>query len=146
MRPGRHGSMSNGELEQIIIRNGNFISVRRAGSGDGYVGVYEAVSGKFILGINGGRLAEFSRMANPKWGCECSPKAFCKKGIHGTDLRRGWRNILSELVGRTRVRPTPEIRRILGDQETRICTDYGNRLAPEGNPVPEWDYRQLRSA
>jgi hypothetical protein len=138
--------MSNGELEQIIVRNGNYIAVRRAGSGDGYVSVHNAVNGDFILGINGGRLMEYSHMAKPMWGCACTPKGHCKRAIHGTDLKRGWRNILNELVARGRVQVTPEIIRTLGGYEARQIADYGQEYSPGGNPAPEWDYQQLRSA
>lgn len=146
MRPGRHGNMSNGELEQIIIRNGDFLSVRRAGTGDGYVSLHNAITGEFILGINGGSLPEHSRMRKLKWGCDCSPRTECRRGIHGTDLMRGWRNILYELVARRRVRVTHEIVRILGGVEARNARDYGLVHSPLGDPAPAWQYSQLRSA
>lgn len=146
MRPGRHGTMSNGELEQIIVRNANFVTVRRAGSGDGYVSVNNAVTGEFILGINGGRLPEYSRMMNLDRNCPCSPGRECRTGKHGKALLRGWRNILSELVARRRVRVTAEIMRVLGGYEARQIRDYGQEYAPETDPTPAWEYQQLRSA
>jgi hypothetical protein len=138
--------MSNGELEQIIVRNGNYVAVRRAGSDDGYVSVHNAITGLFILGINGGRLTEYSRMRRPMWGCSCTPNGYCKRSIHGTDLIRGWRNILTELVARGSVRVSKEIERVIGGEEARQIRDYHGSIEPGGNPAPEWEYQQLRSA
>ena len=140
MRPGRHGSMSSSELENIIARNGNLLSVRRAGSGDGYAALYNAITGDFILGINGGQLPEYSRMQNPKWGCDCTPRGHCKTGMHGTNLLRGWRNILYELLARNRITSTREIRKVLGEQEARDAHDYGQVSAPMFDPNGKWEY------
>ena len=140
MRPGRHGSMSSSELESIIARNGDFISVRRAGSGDGYAGVYNNVTGEFIMAINGGQLPEFSRMKNLKKYCDCNPKGLCRTGAHGTDLLRGWRNALYELMARKRLRITKEIKRTLGTHATYQAYDYGMGAAPMHDTAPAWEY------
>lgn len=146
MRSGRHGSMPSGELESLIARNGEFITVRRAGSGDGLAGVYNSVSCEFILAIHGGTLPEFSRMMRPKQYCECSPgKSACSTAAHGTNLRRGWRNCLYELVSRGRVRPTKEIKRVLGSYETQQARDYGQRTAPMSDPTGSWEYSGVRT-
>lgn len=145
MRPGRHGSMPSGELESIISRNGEFITVRRAGSGDGYAGVYNSVTCEFLTGIGGGTLPEYSRMANPKWGCECTPKGFCETGNHGTNLIRGWRNSLYELLARGRLRPSKEIKRALGELETQQARDYGMWYVPGTETSPAWKYSGIHS-
>ncbi len=114
-----------------------------AGSGDGYASLHNAVTGEFIMGINGGRLPEFSRMANPKYGCDCTPKSHCRTGIHGTNLLRGWRNVLYELVSRRRVLPTPEIAKILGGVECRDAYDYAHWKSPTHDLAPAWEYSSL---
>jgi hypothetical protein len=117
--PGRHGSIPSGELEQIISRNGQYISVRRAGSGDGLAGVVHAITGEFILGLGGGRIPEWSNMR------DVAPR-----------LTRGWRNIMYELLHRRRIRPTREIRRLLGDRAVRDAMDYGMTAQPMATPEP----------
>jgi len=146
MRPGRHGGMSSSELELILARNGNFLSVRRAGSGDGFASLHNGITGDFILGINGGWLPEYSRMQQPKYDCECTPGGHCRSGQHGILLLRGWRNTLYELVTRNRVRVTREIRRILGDVDARNAADYGAVAAPMSDPSPSWNHTGLRGA
>lgn len=131
---GRHGSMASSELESVIVRNSQFLAVRRTGSGDGVAGLIDAVTGKFIAGIGGGRLPEFSRMANPIYDCECTPGGTCTTGYHGTGLVRGWRNILYDLVSRRKVRDTKEVRRVLGDNDTHRALDYGSVAAPMNDP------------
>lgn len=143
MRPGRHGGMSSSELENIIARNGMFLSVRRAGDGDGHAGLYNSITGEFILGINGGWLPEFSRMRKLTYRCSCTPRGICRTGAHGTDLLRGWRNVLYELLSRGRVSPTKEIRRILGESEALDARDYGLCAAPMIEPSPAWEYSGL---
>lgn len=143
MRPGRHGSMSSSELELIIARNADFLSVRRAGDGDGYAALYNSSTCEFIIAINGGYLPEFSRMRKLKWGCECTPRGTCKTGMHGTDLLRGWRNVLYELLARHRVRKSKEIVRVLGSVESQQAYDYGLVTAPMYNTSPDWEYSSL---
>jgi len=146
MRPGRHGGMSSGEFENILTRNSNFMAVRRAGSGDGYAGFYCAITGEFVLGINGGWLKEHSYMKNRRYGCECTPKGLCRTGAHGTLLVRGWRNVLWELVSRGRVKGTDQIHTILGTPDFRDSVEKLMQKAPTINPSPEWEYSSLRSA
>lgn len=148
MRPGRHGGMSSGEFEMIITRNSNFMTVRRSGDGAGFAGFHCSVSGQFILGIGGGWLKEYSRMINPKWACDCyhpnAPKGFCKTGKHGTQLARGWRNILFDLVARGRVKATKEIVTILGPTDSNNAIDKLFALAPMHNPEPDVEYTSVR--
>jgi len=143
MRPGRHGSMSSGEFEQILVRNANFLSVRRAGSGDGYAGLYNGVTGDFVLGITPGTMPEYSHMTKLTYNCECSPRALCKRAIHGSGLVRGWRNILFELAARGRVRVTNEIVRTLGEEDTVHAVSKLLTAGPGGNPAPAWEYSSL---
>lgn len=147
MRPGRHGGMSSGEFEQILIRNSNFMTVRRAGSGDGFAGFHCAVTGSFILGIGGGWLHEYSRMIEPKWACACypenAPKGYCKTGAHGTKLARGWRNVLYELVCRGRVKATTEIVNILGPTDSNNAIDKLFSHMPTFNPSPASEYQNI---
>lgn len=145
MRPGRHGSMSSGELEQIVSRNGEFIVVRRAGGGEGYAGVYNSVSCQFILPIHNGQMPEYSRMEKPARNCECTPKGECRTGAHGTNLRKGWRNCLYELLSRGRIRQTKEIRRILGDYESMMAREYGMRTYPGTDPFGRFEYSGVRT-
>src|SRR3972149_7048130 len=121
--------MPSSELERVIVRNANFLVVRRAGSGDGQAGLHDSVTGKFIAGIGGGWLPEYSFYAKPD----------------NTHLIRGWRNILYELLARPRVRPTREIRKLLGEQEAYDARDYGMVHAPMANPAPAWNHSGLRS-
>src|SRR6266850_4260801 len=109
MRPGRHGGMPSSELEGIIARSGNFLSVRRAGSGGGQAGLYNTITGEYLGGIGGGWLPEYSRMTQPKYNCECTPGGACRSGMHGILLVRGWRNILFELVARGRLAASREV-------------------------------------
>ena len=147
MRPGRHGGMSSGEFELILARNSNFMTVRRSGGGAGFAGFHCSVTGEFILGIGGGWLKEYSRMINPKWACACypdsAPKGFCKKGIHGTQLARGWRNILFELVSKDRVKASKEIVAILGPTDSNNAIDKLFALAPMYNPEPDYEYSSV---
>jgi hypothetical protein len=130
MRPGRHGGMPSSELENIIARNGNFLSVLRAGSGDGHAGLYNSITGEYLGGIGGGWLPEHSRMMQPAYDCACTPGGHCRTGAHGIYLVRGWRNILYDLVTQRRVTPSKEIRRILGDRQVHLALDYGAVAAP----------------
>ncbi len=149
MRSGRHGAMSSGEFELILTRNSNFMTVRRAGSGNGFAGFHCSVTGEFVIGIGGGQLAEYSRMLEPKWACACypqsAPKGFCKTGAHGTKLARGWRNVLFELVSRGRVKASKEIVMILGPSDANNAIDKLFGMAPMINPTPNWEYSGLVS-
>lgn len=131
---GLHGSMSSGELESIISRNSLFLSVRRAGSGDGQACLINGVTGEFIAGIGGGRIPEYSRMTQPTYDCPCTPGGTCTTGMHGINLVRGWRNILYDLIHLRRVRNTKEIRRIMGRDDTYNALEYGLRRAPSYDP------------
>lgn len=117
--PGRHGSIPSGELEQIISRNGQFISVRRAGSGDGRAGVIDSITGSYVLGLGGGRLPEWSYMRS-----------------EAPYLVRGWRNICYELLHRRRLLHTREIERLVGSDIIRDVLDYGMRAQPMETPEP----------
>lgn len=138
--------MSSGELEGIITRNANFLSVRRAGSGDGQAGLYCAVKGEFILGIGGGTLPEYSRALQPKYGCSCTPGGFCRSGAHGIGLVRGWRNILHELAERGRVRVTNEIVRVLGEEAVMDAVTKMFNKVPMADPNPAWNHSGLKTA
>lgn len=140
LRPGKHGSMPSSEFEGILTRNSNFLTVRRAGAGDGYAGLHCGVTGKFILGIGGGTLPEYSFMSKPEYNCVCSPGAKCATGMHGTGLVRGWRNILFELITKGRIRVTKEIVRTLGDIECYQAVERLMMNAPMANPAPEWKH------
>ena len=129
MRPGRHGGMASGEFESIIARNGNFLSVIRAGSGDGQAGLYNSISGEYLGGIGGGWLPEYSRHLKD----------------NGTGLLRGWRNVAYELLARGRLRPTREITRLLGYREALDARDYGLVTSPIATPEPEWNHSSIRS-
>ena len=117
--PGRHGSIPSGELEQIISRNGQYISVRRAGSGDGRAGVIDSITGAYVLGLGGGTLPEWSYMRN-----------------EAPYLVRGWRNICYELLHRRRLRATREVERLVGSALIRDAIDYGMRAQPMETPEP----------
>ncbi len=142
-RPGRHGSMPSSELEGIIARNSNFLSVIRAGSGEGRAGLYCAVSGDYILGIGGGTLPEYSRMIQPKYDCDCTKDGFCRSGAHGIGLVRGWRNILHELGERGRVKISNEIVRVLGEESVMNIVDKMFNKVPMADPAPSWNHSQL---
>lgn len=114
LRPGRHGGMASSELTEIIERNAQFLAVRRSGRGDGMCGLHNSVTGNYICGIGGGWLAEHTFYRNIAPSCV-----------------RGWRNILYDLVRGRHVRPTKEIRRVLGDEDTRNAIDYGGRTIPD---------------
>lgn len=144
MRPGRHGGMSSGEFENILTRNSNFMAVRRAGSGDGFAGFYCAITGEFVLGINGGWLKEYSYMKNRKYGCDCTPTGLCRTGMHGTNLIRGWRNVLWELVSRGRVKATEQVHTVLGTESFRDAIEKLMNKAPMINTTPDWEYSSLR--
>jgi hypothetical protein len=122
--------MSSGELELIITRNADFLAVRRDGDGDGQAALYNSITGQFIAGIGGGWLPEFSRFRN----------------ADNTYLIRGWRNIVYELVARHRLKPTREIRKLLGDRDAMNAHDYGMGPAPMSNPAPAWVYSELRTS
>lgn len=143
MRPGRHGGMPSSTLEEIILRNANFLSVRRNGSGDGQAGLYNAVSGAYISGIGGGWIPEYSKMQNQKYGCACNPSGLCRTGMHGTGLIRGWRNILFELLTAGRLRPTKEVKKMLGEAETYRALDYGLSATPNFDPGQVDSYESL---
>ena len=132
--------MPSGELELIIARNGNFLSVRRAESG---AGLYNGVTGEFIGGIGSGWLPEYSRNMVPKYNCDCTPGGHCRSGSHGIYLIRGWRNILYELLANGRVRASREICKVLGGREAREAKDYGMFAAPMNDPSPAWDHSSL---
>jgi len=143
LRPGRHGGMTSSEFEQILIRNSNFMTVRRAGSGDGFAGFHCALTGDFVLGIGGGWLPEYSRHKSPKYDCECTPGGLCRSGRHGTQLVRGWRNVLFDLVSRGRVRATDEIRRVLGSESTSDAIEKLFLKAPTVDPNPSMNHSSI---
>ena len=118
--------MASGELELIIARNSDFLSVRRTRSG---AGLYHSVTGEYYGGIGNGWLPEYSRHLGP----------------NNTYLVRGWRNILYEFLVKHRVRPTKEVRRLLGDSEARAAYDYGMVAAPMSDPAPAWNHSGLHS-
>lgn len=128
--PGRHGSMSSGELEQVIRRNSDFLSIVRAGDGDGRAGLYNSVTGDYLGGVGGGRIPEYSRCTKLDYDCACTPGGLCRTGQHGTLLSRGWRNLLYDLLSRHYLRPTKEILRLLGDESVYKAYDYGAATAP----------------
>lgn len=138
--------MSSGELEGIIVRNANFLTVLRAGSGDGQAGLYNSVDGKYICGIGGGVIPEYSRVLRPKYDCACTPGGFCRKAIHGIGLVRGWRNLLHELGDNGRLRITNEIVRVLGEESVRDIVDKLFNKVPMGDPSPAWNHSGLKSA
>lgn len=119
-KPGRHGSMTNSELELLICRNAEFLVVRRSGSADGgFSGLHNAITGEYIRGIGPGRIPEYSYMKQE------SPK-----------LVRGWRNTLFDLLHMRKLRPTKEVRSWLGDEMVTQCLDYGLEAAPMFQPEP----------
>jgi len=126
---GRHGSMSSGELEHVIARNSQFLAVVRTGAGDGRCGLYDSVSGKYIMGVQPGRVPEYSFIQ------EEAPR-----------MQRGWRNILYELIVKGKLVPNKTVRRRLGDDMVRDAMDYGFQRSPRNTPEPEWNHSQLREA
>lgn len=146
LRPGRHGGMSSGEFEQILIRNSNFMTVRRAGSGDGTAGFYCALTGKYVLGVGGGWLPEYSHHKNPKYDCECTPGGLCRSGKHGLWLVRGWRNVLFDLVSRGRVKGTEQVHTILGTESFRDAVEKLFLKAPTINPDSNWNHSSIVTA
>ncbi len=118
--PGKHGSISNSELELFICRNSQFLSVRRTGSASGgSVGLYSSITGKYLRGIGPGRIPEYSHMV------ATSPS-----------LVRGWRNIVYELVVMRKLSPTKEVKKWLGDISVRDALEYGLNKAPMFTPEP----------
>lgn len=145
--------MTATDLEGIILRNAkNFLWVHRAGGGAAHStegstgGLYNSVSGQYICAVGGGWLPEYSRMMRLKWGCECSPSAECQTGAHGTQLKRGWRNILYELFCKGHVRESKEIRRTLGDEFIWRARNRGMSAAPMGDTEAPWKHSGLTSA
>jgi hypothetical protein len=120
---GRHGSIPSGELEQIVVRNGQFLSVRRAGGGDGQAGFYNSITGEYLQGLGGGRIPEWSYMRH-----------------EAPHLVRGWRNILYELLHKRKLSPTREIKRLLGESLVRNVLDYGLSAQPQASPEPSRVY------
>lgn len=135
--------MSSGEFEQLITRNANFLSVRRAGSGNGYAGLHCSLTGKLVLGIGGGTLPEHSFMKKPRYDCACTPNGLCRTGAHGTELVRGWRNVLFELVARGRVKASEQILNVLGTEDAQNAVEKLFERAPMHNPSPSWVYSGL---
>lgn len=123
--PGRHGTLASSELESLVRRNGTFLAVIRAGTGDGEAGLYNSVTGDYYGPICGGRLSELSTHRFLAYGCACTPRGTCRSGRHGNWQVRGWKNTLYALVAERVLRPTKEIRRYLGDELTWRAYDYG---------------------
>ncbi len=118
--PGKHGSVSNSELELFICRNSQFLSVRRTGSASGgSVGLYNSITGAYLRGIGPGRIPEYSHIL------ATTPS-----------LVRGWRNIVYELLVMSKLSPTKEVRHWLGDLCVRDAQDYGNLRMPKFTPEP----------
>ncbi|MHC4620772.1 MAG: hypothetical protein ACYTEQ_23755 [Planctomycetota bacterium] len=112
--------MSNSELELIICRNSQFLTVRRSGSADGgSVGLYNSITGEYLRGIGPGRIPEYSYML------PVAPR-----------LVRGWRNIMYDLLTMGKLMPTKEIRSWLGSDVVSDVMDYGLRAAPMETPEP----------
>lgn len=144
LRPGRHGGIHSSEFTELLERNSEFLTVYRFGRGDGGAGLRSSISGKYVAGIGGGVLPEYSRHLYPSTDCACTPHGECRSGMHGTSLMRGWRNILHELINRHKVNPTKEIRRLYGDRDTDLALDYyGKQNAPMANPHGERDYNNV---
>ena len=118
--PGKHGSVSNSELELFICRNSQFLSVRRTGSASGgSVGLYNSITGEYLSGIGPGRIPEYSHIVNST-----------------PSLVRGWRNIIYELLIVRKLSPTKEVRKWLGDISVREAQDYGRQRSPKFTPEP----------
>ncbi len=116
--PGRHGSMPSSEFETFLVRNTEFCTVIRSGSGDGVAGVCSSITGETIRGIGGGRIPEYSYMRDE------TPR-----------LVRGWRNICYELLAMRNLRITKEVKTLLGRRFVFEAYDYGMRGALE-SPEP----------
>jgi hypothetical protein len=115
--------MSSGEVEQIVSRNAQYLSVRRAGAGDGIAGLIDSNTGQYLHGLGGGRIPEWSYMR------EEAPR-----------LVRGWRPMLYELLTARKIRPTKEIKSLLGEYTVRDVLDYGIARQPMGSPEPSKVY------
>ncbi len=128
LRPGQHGGMPSSTLAELVERNSDFLTVRRFGRGDGGAGLHNSVSNRYVGGIGGGWLPEYSLMLN-----------------RAPALVRGWRNILHDLVRGHHVRPTKPVRRMFGDYETNCALWDGTfNNKPETNHAPAWNYSGLR--
>lgn len=139
LRPGRHGGMPSSELEALIVRNGNFLTVGRWGADgvpleDCQAHVYNVITGESVMGLTSGWVPEYSRMRKLEYGCICNPTGICRTGAHGSGLIRGWRNILWELVHRGRVHKTKEIDRVLGHIEENVHPGHD----PVGRNAEVW--------
>lgn len=146
LRPGRHGGMSSSEFTELVQRNSDFLTVNRFGRGDGGAGLHNSITGKYVAGIGGGWLREYSWHDKPAYGCACTPEGLCRSGYHGTGLHRGWRNILYDLVQRSKVRPTKAIKRLLGDYETMMALDHYHSVnAPMNNPFQKSHYQSINA-
>jgi hypothetical protein len=122
IKPGRHGSITSGELEQILTRNLEFATVRRFGRGDGSACVSCSITGETLRGIGGGIIPEYSYMRDE------APR-----------LVRGWRNICYELIVMRKLRETKETRKLLGTRFIHEAKDYGMRGALEDpNVTKAW--------
>jgi hypothetical protein len=53
--------------------------------------------------------------------------------------------MLFELLARHRIKPTREIKRVLGGHEAMLAYDYGMGHAPMANPAPAWVYSELNT-
>lgn len=142
--PGRRGVMPSSELEHLILRNSDFLYVCRAGDGDGRAGLYSSITGEYIHPIQGGVLPEYSRHNNPDYDCACTKGGLCRTSMHGTGLVLGWRNILFKLLVMRKLRPTKEIRRVLGSEDVYKAYNYGLIAAPQTNPSPSQVYSGVR--
>jgi hypothetical protein len=111
--------MPSSELEALITRNSQFLTVRRSGSGDGVAGLCSSITGEHIRGLGGGRIPEYSYMRDE------APR-----------LVRGWRNILHELITMRFVWPSREIKRLLGTEAVNRALDYGTVNVPMATPEP----------
>ena len=144
--------MTASELEGIILRNGDFLWVHRAGGGvaqstEGSTGgLYRGISGEYLMAVGGGWLPEYSRMMDLLFDCPCTPGGECRSGAHGRRLKRGWRNILYEVLARGYIRPTLEIRRVLGDEWIERARTRGLAAAPMEDTEPSWNHSQLQTA
>lgn len=139
LRLRRHGGMPSSELEDLIVRNGNFLVVGSWGAlgqplEDGSSHVYSGITGESVCGLTSGWVPEFSRMRSLAYGCACNPTGTCRTGAHGTGLIRGWRNILHELLGRKRLHLTKEIRKVMGEEAALMAFDYGMSVHPSYDP------------
>lgn len=141
----RHGVMPSSELEHLILRNSEFLYVCRAGDGDGRAGLYSSITGEYIHPVQGGLLPEYSRHNNPEYNCSCTQGGYCRTSLHGTSLVLGWRNILFKLLTMKKLRPTKEIKRVLGADEVMKAYDYGLVAGPQTDPTPSPVYSGVRT-